>query len=146
MLDVKETADIAEVKAASRTRSSRPKSKAKATDGERKAKRAGLKVDCKLAPKGADPFAGLEWERRRAEIADGKGNVVFGQDDVEVPKSWSMLATNVVASKYFYGAVGSEEREYSVRQLVHRVARTIADWGAERRLFCVPRGCRELLQ
>jgi ribonucleoside-diphosphate reductase alpha chain len=138
MLDVKETADISEVKAASRARISRPKTKAKAADGERKAKRTGLKVDCKLSPKGADPFAGLEWERRRAEIADGKGNVVFRQDDVEVPKTWSMLATNVVASKYFYGALGSEEREYSVRQLVHRVARTIADWGLSGGYFASP--------
>ena len=138
MLDVKETADVEEAKAAGRARSSRPKAKGKATDGERKAKRTGLKVDCKLAPKGADPFAGLEWERRRAEISDGKGRVVFSQDDVEVPKSWSMLATNVVASKYFYGAVGSEEREYSVRQLVHRVARTIADWGLSGGYFASP--------
>ncbi len=138
MLDVKETADIAEVKAAGRSRSSRPKTNRKASDGERKAKNNGLKVDCLLSPEGADPFAALEWERRRAEISDGKGTVVFAQDDVEVPKSWSMLATNVVASKYFYGAVGSEEREYSVRQLVHRVARTIADWGLSGGYFATP--------
>jgi ribonucleoside-diphosphate reductase alpha chain len=138
MLDVKETAEIAEAKSASRTRGSRPKSSRKATEGDRKAKTAGVKVGCLLSPKGEDPFAALEWERRRAEISDGKGNCVFAQDNVEVPKSWSMLATNVVASKYFYGALDSEEREYSVRQLVHRVTRTIADWGLSSGYFATP--------
>jgi len=71
----------------------------------------------------------VEWERRTASITDDKGKVMFEQEGVEVPKDWSQLATNVVASKYFYGALGTSEREFSVRQLVHRVARTIADWG-----------------
>ncbi|MBT3192841.1 MAG: vitamin B12-dependent ribonucleotide reductase, partial [Verrucomicrobia bacterium] len=138
MLDVKETADIAEVKSAGRGRSSRSKSTRKSGEGDRKAKSAGMKVDCVLSPKGEDPFAALEWERRRAEISDGKGNCVFEQDNVEVPKSWSMLATNVVASKYFFGALDSEEREYSVRQLIHRVTRTIADWGLSDGYFATP--------
>ncbi len=138
MLDVKETAEISEGKSASRLRGSRPKSSRKGTDGERKVKTAGVKVDCLLSPKGEDPFAAVEWELRRAEISDGKGNSVFAQDNVEVPKSWSMLATNVVSSKYFYGAVGSEDRETSVRQLVHRVARTIADWGLNDGYFATP--------
>jgi hypothetical protein len=74
--------------------------------------------------------APLEWERRKAAITDDKGKVIFEQDNVEVPKTWSMLATNVVASKYFYGDTAHpNEREFSVRQLVHRVTRTIADWG-----------------
>jgi ribonucleoside-diphosphate reductase alpha chain len=137
MLDVKESVEIRENKAAGKGRSSRPKSSRK-PEGERKARMSGLKVDCLWSPKGEDPFAALEWERRRAEISDGKGNVVFAQDNVEVPKSWSMLATNVVASKYFYGAVDSEEREYSVRQLVHRVSRTIADWGLSGGYFASP--------
>ncbi|NQT91829.1 MAG: vitamin B12-dependent ribonucleotide reductase, partial [Lentisphaerae bacterium] len=68
-------------------------------------------------------------------ITDDKGGVVFSQDDVEVPKAWSMLATNVVSSKYFYGAVGTPEREYSARQLIHRVTRTIADWGISEGYF-----------
>ncbi len=89
----------------------------------------GVKVTRAFTDKAGDPFAGIAWERRRAEISDGKGKKVFEQDGVEVPKSWSMLATNVVSSKYFYGAMHTDEREYSVRQLVHRVARTIADWG-----------------
>ncbi|MCE9613061.1 MAG: vitamin B12-dependent ribonucleotide reductase [Lentisphaerae bacterium] len=88
-----------------------------------------MKVDRVFTRPGVSPFDDLEWERRRASIGDDKGNEVFAQDDVEVPKSWSMLATNVVASKYFYGTIGTSDREHSVRQLVHRVARTIADWG-----------------
>ena len=80
---------------------------------------------------GEHPFDRIKWERRHAKITDEDGKVIFEQRDVEVPESWSMLATNVVASKYFYGEVGSPEREYSVRQLVHRVARTLADWARE---------------
>lgn len=99
---------------------------------------SGINVKRLFAPAGDDPFVTLEWERRRAEIADGKGNVVFSQDQVEVPKSWSMLATNVVASKYFYGAQDSDDREVSVRQLIHRVARTIADWGLKDGVFATP--------
>ncbi len=76
------------------------------------------------------PFDQLEWERRTAEITDDSGQAVFKQENVEVPKSWSLLATKVVCSKYFYGDPQKEgEREHSVRQLIHRVTRTIADWG-----------------
>jgi ribonucleoside-diphosphate reductase alpha chain len=97
-----------------------------------------LKINRVLAKKEISPFDELEWERRKASITDDKGGVIFVQDDVEVPKSWSMLATNVVASKYFYGAVGSKERENSVRQLVHRVVRTISDWGLNSGYFASP--------
>jgi ribonucleoside-diphosphate reductase alpha chain len=75
------------------------------------------------------PFDQLEWERRVAEITDDAGKVIFKQENVEVPKSWSLLATKVVVSKYFYGEQNTPERETSVRQLVHRICRTIADWG-----------------
>src|ERR1700729_1757052 len=75
------------------------------------------------------PFDQIEWERRTAEITDDGGKVIFKQENVEVPKSWSVLATKVVVSKYFYGEQNTGERETSVRQLVHRVCRTIADWG-----------------
>src|SRR5947207_5854776 len=75
------------------------------------------------------PFDQLEWERRVAEITDDAGKVIFKQENVEVPKSWSVLATKVVVSKYFYGEQNTSERETSVRQLIHRVCRTIADWG-----------------
>jgi ribonucleoside-diphosphate reductase alpha chain len=75
------------------------------------------------------PFDQVEWERRIAEITDDAGKVIFKQENVEVPKSWSLLATKVVVSKYFYGEQNTPERETSVRQLIHRIARTIADWG-----------------
>ena len=75
------------------------------------------------------PFDQIEWENRTAEITDDNGKVIFKQENVEVPKSWSLLATKVVVSKYFYGEQGTDEREHSVRQLIHRVARTIANWG-----------------
>ena len=75
------------------------------------------------------PFDQIEWEKRTAEITDDGGKVIFKQENVEVPKSWSVLATKVVVSKYFYGEQNTGERETSVRQLIHRVCRTIADWG-----------------
>src|SRR4051812_27154828 len=75
------------------------------------------------------PFDQIEWDKRTAEITDDNGKVIFKQENVEVPKSWSQLATKVVVSKYFYGEQNTPERETSVRQLMHRVCRTIADWG-----------------
>ena len=75
------------------------------------------------------PFDQIEWEKRTAEITDDAGKVIFKQENVEVPKSWSLLATKVVVSKYFYGEMHTSERETSVRQLIHRICRTIADWG-----------------
>ena len=75
------------------------------------------------------PFDQVEWDRRVAEITDDGGKVIFKQENVEVPKTWSQLATKVVVSKYFYGEQNTSERETSVRQLIHRVCRTIADWG-----------------
>ena len=77
------------------------------------------------------PFDQIEWEQRTAEITDDSGKVIFRQENVEVPKSWSVLATKVVVSKYFYGEQNTPERETSVRQLIHRVCRTIADWGVK---------------
>ena len=79
----------------------------------------------------ANPFDQIEWERRTAEITDDAGKVIFKQENVEVPKSWSLLATKVVVSKYFYGEQNTPERETSVRQLIHRICRTIADWGVK---------------
>jgi ribonucleoside-diphosphate reductase alpha chain len=81
------------------------------------------------------PFDQVEWERRTAEITDDSGKVIFKQEDIEVPKSWSALATKIAVSKYFYGDIANGTdpykggRETSVRQLIHRVTRTIADWG-----------------
>jgi len=75
------------------------------------------------------PFDQIEWDRRTAEITDDSGKTIFKQEGVEVPKNWSVLATKVVCSKYFYGDPAKAEREKSVKQLIHRVTRTIADWG-----------------
>ena len=77
------------------------------------------------------PFEQVEWEKRTAEITDDAGKVIFKQENVEVPKFWSILATKVVVSKYFYGELNTAERETSVRQLIHRICRTIADWGVK---------------
>ncbi len=89
-----------------------------------------LKIDATFCPEDvADPFDTVTWEIRSAAIKGENGEVLFEQTNCEVPSSWSQLATNVICSKYFYGEVGTDERETSVRQLVHRVARTITDWG-----------------
>ncbi len=87
-----------------------------------------------------DPFDQVEWERSTAEITDDAGKVIFKQENVEVPKSWSLLATKVVVSKYFYGEQGTAERETSVRQLVQRICRTIADWGIKDGYFSAADG------
>ena len=84
---------------------------------------------------GKTPYDEIAWELRTATIGNDKGAIIFEQHDVEVPADWSQTATNIVASKYFHGRMGSPERERSVRQLVHRVVDTIADWGAYGRYF-----------
>ncbi len=97
----------------------------------------GIPFEPAFATRGRSPFDEIEWERRTAEIADETGKPLFRQEDVEVPAVWSELATKIVVSKYFYGdpLLGGDPRtggrESSVRQLIHRVARTIADWGLE---------------
>lgn len=98
-------------------------------------KTRGLTVPRVFSRPGISPFDEVEWDRRTAEITDDAGKVIFKQENVEVPKSWSVLATKVVVSKYFYGENGTPERETSVRQLIHRVTRTIADWGKEQGYF-----------
>ena len=90
----------------------------------------GLKIDAEFCPTDvADPFDTVQWELRSAQIKDENGKLMFEQKDAEIPAFWTQLATNVVVSKYFYGENGTPERERSVRQLIHRVTRTIADWG-----------------
>ncbi|MHC4229387.1 MAG: vitamin B12-dependent ribonucleotide reductase, partial [Planctomycetota bacterium] len=89
----------------------------------------GLKIEQFFSTPGVHPFEQLEWEMRSAKIAGDDGQVIFEQDDIEVPVSWSQLATKVVASKYFYGDVESGQRENSVKQLVHRVCKAIAQRG-----------------
>jgi ribonucleoside-diphosphate reductase alpha chain len=78
---------------------------------------------------GVDPFDAVEWETRDAVIGSEKGEKVFEQKGVEVPKSWSQTATNVVVSKYFRGHLGTTGRERSVRQLIGRVVDTMTEWG-----------------
>jgi len=100
-----------------------------------KTKNAGLRFERVFSDAAVAPFDQIEWERRTAEINDDSGKVIFKQEDIEVPKSWSALATKIAVSKYFYGDIANGTdpykggRETSVRQLIHRVTRTITDWG-----------------
>ncbi len=99
----------------------------------------GLVVEPTFCPPSlGDLFATVQWDRRTAAIKGESGEVLFEQPNCEVPAHWSQLATNVVVSKYFYGENGTPERESSVRQLIHRVTRTIADWGKEDGYFATP--------
>jgi ribonucleoside-diphosphate reductase alpha chain len=99
---------------------------------ERTTKRAtGLEFPRRFTDGKVHPFDVVEWERRTALIGNDKGQVIFRQEDVEVPKSWSQTATNIVTSKYFHGKPNTAERETSVRQLISRVADTIVRWGME---------------
>ena len=95
----------------------------------------GLKIKRYFSKKGVHPFDEVEWELRSASITDEKGKVIFEQKDVEVPKTWSQTATNIVVSKYFHGVMGTEKRERSVKQLIRRVADTIAEWGRDMGYF-----------
>jgi len=84
---------------------------------------------------GVDPFDEVEWELRSAVIGNEKGEVVFEQRDVEIPKAWSQQATNIVVSKYFRGQIGAPERERSVKQLIGRVVDTITEWARGHKYF-----------
>ena len=107
--------------------------------GPRVAGRTALEIRPTFCPTEVDsPFDTTEWELRTAAIKGEDGKVLFEQPACEIPAAWSQLATNVVVSKYFYGEIHTPEREHSVRQLVHRVARTIADWGIKDGYFKTP--------
>jgi ribonucleoside-diphosphate reductase alpha chain len=84
---------------------------------------------------GRDPFDEVEWELRAALIGNEKGELVFEQRDVEIPKAWSQQATNIVVSKYFRGQIGTPERESSVKQLIGRVVNTITEWARQDKYF-----------
>src|SRR5262249_5152214 len=84
-----------------------------------------------------NPFDAVEWDVRDARIGHGD-RVAFEQKDVEFPASWSQNATNIVAQKYFRGQLDSPARERSVKQMISRVAGTIADWGRQRGYFATP--------
>jgi ribonucleoside-diphosphate reductase alpha chain len=91
--------------------------------------RTGLKIPRYFSRAGASPYDEVEWELRNASITNEKGRVVFEQTDVEIPKAWSLMATQVVVSKYFRGPLGTPQRERSVRQMIGRVVDTITGWG-----------------
>ena len=91
----------------------------------------GIAVKRLFTKAGVHPFDEIEWEMRTASIQNEKGKNIFEQRSVEVPKDWTQTATNIVSSKYFHGKLGTPERETSVRQLISRVADTIAQWGVE---------------
>ena len=101
-------------------------------------KTRGVTVRRHFTTPGQDVFAGVDWELRTASIVDDKGDVLFEQRDVEIPVEWSQLATNVVVSKYFHGAVGKPGRETSVRQLIGRVVDTLTVWGGRDSYFATP--------
>lgn len=101
----------------------------RASKSAKKVAKKGLSVGRYFTTPGVDPAEELAWETRTAAITGEGGASIFEQKDVEVPKSWSLLATNVVASKYFRGQLGTPARERSVRQLVSRVVETIGAWG-----------------
>ena len=89
----------------------------------------GLEIEQFFSSQDTHPFNEIEWEKRDAKISDDTGRAIFEQKDIEVPANWSQLATKVVVSKYFYGDIETGTREKSVKQLIHRVSRTIADRG-----------------
>src|SRR6266581_9302413 len=95
----------------------------------------GLRFGRFFTPPGSHAYDLVEWERRTAAIIGEKGQVIFEQKDVEVPRTWSQLAINVVAQKYFRGNPGSPERETSVRQIIDRVVDTLRKWGQEGNYF-----------
>src|SRR5437867_2654945 len=91
----------------------------------------GLEFRRYFTREGVSPYDSMEWEYRTAAITSESGEEIVERKNVEVTKSWSMTATNIVASKYFHGQIGTPERESSVRQLIGRVATTITRWGTE---------------
>ena len=107
----------------------RKKEKGASADTPAVVTKNGLSFTRRFSVEGRHPFDCLNWTIREALISNEKGEVVFKQEGVEIPEAWSQMATNVVSSKYFRGALGTKEREYSVKQLVSRVSETISAWG-----------------
>ncbi len=104
---------------------------AEGTGEQEQIRHRGLNVERWYTTEGVDPFDAIEWELRTAAITNDKGEVIFKQENCEIPSFWSPMATNVVVSKYFRGGKGTAEREHSVRQLVGRVVDTITGWGVK---------------
>ena len=125
------TAEVVSAPAKSGRRQSAPAPSTRGSKIPMKATKKNLRIARVFSDAKVNPFDQIEWESRTAEITDDGGKVIFKQENVEVPKSWSLLATKVVVSKYFYGEQDTPERETSVRQFIHRICRTIADWGVK---------------
>ena len=109
---------------------------------ERGKVKSGLKIERYFTRAGVHPYDEIEWELRSASISNEKGNVVFEQSNVEIPKAWTQMATNVVVSKYFRGPLGGPQREHSVRQMIGRVVDTIAGWGSKDGYFAAEEDAR----
>src|ERR1700757_801880 len=109
-----------------------------ASPASSKKKAPGLCFRRLFTKTGVSPYDEVEWDLRTAQITDSHGGVIFEQKDVEVPKDWSMTATNIVASKYLHGKIGPPERGPEVRELVSRVAETMRDWGMAQGYFRTP--------
>ena len=118
-----------------KTSADRPNSTMAATGSTPKRNRNGLPWKRYFTRAGVAPFDEVQWETRSATITNEKGETVFEQHDVEIPTSWSQVATNVVVSKYFRGVIGTPERERSVKQLIGRVVRTIHGWAEKQGYF-----------
>ncbi len=128
------TEKVAESHEGRKSKQSLAKKKKKGDVAEARARR-GLTIPRSFTVPARDPFDEVEWELRTAAITGEGGKVYFEQRNVEVPRSWSQTATNVVAQKYFRGQNGTAERERSVKQLISRVADTIAGWGRKGSYF-----------
>ncbi|HSY48743.1 MAG TPA: vitamin B12-dependent ribonucleotide reductase [Thermoanaerobaculia bacterium] len=112
------------------TNNLRPRSSGKPAR-KKETRTGGIEIERFFTKPGVDVYDTCEWEMRSAAISNESGGIVFEQKDVEMPKFWSQMATNVVVSKYFRGHIGTPDRETSVRQLIGRVVRTITGWGRE---------------
>ena len=101
----------------------------------RKRDKKGLTFKRFYTKEGVHPYDEIIWERRDAAITSDKGEVVFSQKDVEIPKKWSQTATNIAVAHYFRGRIGTTGRETSAKQMIDRVAKTITGWGREQGYF-----------
>ena len=89
----------------------------------------GIKINRRFTVEAQDSFETVDWERRNIEIKAADGSIVFSQKATEFPKSWSPIASQIVASKYFSGKLGDPDREFSLKQVIHRVGKAVRKWG-----------------
>ncbi len=106
-----------------------PSENSNMTQDSKEVKRGKLTFKRLFSNEGVSPFDEIEWEKRTASITNDKGQVIFKQENIDVPVSWSQTAVNIVASKYFWGTLGKDERETSIKQLIGRVVNTLTEWG-----------------